>query len=119
MNYRSLVVVGVAVELAGDDKLAALRVLTDHLTPGRWDALRPMSAKEAAATMVLALPLADFSVKARTGGTDEPPEDLSWPIWAGQLPVVVGTGAPVAEPGVPAGVPAPIAPRAVGGPVAP
>jgi hypothetical protein len=118
MNYRSLVVVGVAVELAGQEKLAALRVLTDHLTPGRWDALRPMTAKEAAATTVLALPVDDFSVKARSGGTDEPPEDLSWPVWAGQLPVVVGTGAPVAEPGVPAGAPAPTVPRAVGGTVA-
>lgn len=119
MNYRSLVVVGRAEELTGDDKVAALRVLTDHLTPGRWEALRPMTAKEAAATLVLALPLADFSVKARYGGTDEPAEDLSWPIWAGQLPVVVGTGTPVVEPGVPAGVTAPTAPRAVGGVVAP
>ena len=108
-----------ALPVEWDDKLAALRVLTDHLTPGRWDALRPMTAKEAAATTVLALTLDDFSVKARTGGTDEPPEDLSWPIWAGQLPVLVGTGAPVAEEGVPTGVPAPIAPRAVGGMVAP
>jgi hypothetical protein len=119
MNYRSLVVVGVAVELTGDHKRRALRALTDHLTPGRWEALRPMTTKEVAATAVLALPLQDFSVKARTGGTDEPAEDLSWPVWAGQLPVVTGTGTPVPERGVPAGVAAPIAPRAMQGWVAP
>jgi nitroimidazol reductase NimA-like FMN-containing flavoprotein (pyridoxamine 5'-phosphate oxidase superfamily) len=119
MNYRSLVAVGVAAELTGDDKERALRVLTDHLTPGRWDALRPMTTKEVAATMVLALPLDDFSVKARTGGTDEPAEDLGWPVWAGLLPVVTGTGTPVPEQGVPAGVAAPIAPRALLGRIAP
>jgi hypothetical protein len=114
MNYRSLVVLGVATELVGTEKERALRVLTEHLTPGRWESLRPMTTKEVAATMVLALPLADFSVKARSGGTDEPAEDLDWPIWAGQLPVQVGTGTPVPEAGVPAGVPGPVAPRALG-----
>ncbi|MCU0301258.1 MAG: pyridoxamine 5'-phosphate oxidase family protein [Candidatus Nanopelagicales bacterium] len=116
MDYRSLVVLGAFIEVVGEDKVRALRVLTDHLTPGRWDALRPMTAKEVAATMVLALPLAEFSVKARTGGTDEPVEDRDWPIWAGQLPVVVGTGTPIREPGVPDDVPGPLAPRALGGP---
>lgn len=115
MNYRSLVVLGTATELFGTDKERALRVITDHLTPGRWEALRPMRAKEVAATCVLALPLDDFSVKARSGGTDEPEEDRSWPVWAGQLPVVVATGAPIAEAGVPEDAPPPLAPPALGG----
>ena len=102
MNYRSLVVFGTATELSGADKEHALRVITDHLTPGRWEDLRPMTRKEVAATCVLALPLAEFSVKARSGGTDEPEEDRAWPIWAGQVPVVAGTGEPIAEVGVPA-----------------
>lgn len=113
MNYRSLVVLGSCVELAGPEKERALRVLTEHLTPGRWDGLRPMTRKEVAATTVLALPLREFSVKARSGGTDEPEEDRAWPAWAGQLPVVVGTGTPVPEPGVPEGVAVPPAPPAL------
>jgi nitroimidazol reductase NimA-like FMN-containing flavoprotein (pyridoxamine 5'-phosphate oxidase superfamily) len=116
MDYRSLVVLGAFTELAGPDKRHALRVLTEHLTPGRWEALRPMTAKEVAATMVLALPLDDFSVKTRTGGTDEPVEDHAWPIWAGQLPVIVSTGTPIPEPDVPDHLPGPVAPRALGGP---
>lgn len=115
MNYRSLVVLGAATEVTGADKERALRVITDHLTPGRWDALRPMTRKEVSATLVLAMPLAEFSVKSRAGGTDEPEEDRGWPVWAGQLPVVVGTASPVAEAGVPGDVPGPVAPRALGG----
>jgi nitroimidazol reductase NimA-like FMN-containing flavoprotein (pyridoxamine 5'-phosphate oxidase superfamily) len=104
MNYRSLVVLGTARELVGADKGRALRVLTDHLTPDRWADLRPMTAKEQAATCVLALPLAEFSVKTRSGGTDEPEADLAWPVWAGQVPVRLAAGTAVPEPGVPAGL---------------
>lgn len=97
MNYRCLVVLGTAEVLEGAAKEAALRTLTEHLTPGRWESLRPMIAKEVAATTVLALPLAEFSVKARTGGPDDP-EDAAWPIWAGQLPIRATAGAPIPEP---------------------
>lgn len=119
MNYRSLVILGTAVEVTGADKERALRVITDHLTPGRWDALRPMTRKEVAATTVLALPLDELSVKVRTGGTDEPAEDLAWPVWAGQVPVVVTTGVPVPEPGVPDSAFGPTPPRALRGTDAP
>jgi nitroimidazol reductase NimA-like FMN-containing flavoprotein (pyridoxamine 5'-phosphate oxidase superfamily) len=119
MNYRSLVILGAAVELDGADKERALRVITDHLTPGRWDDLRPMTRKEVAATSVLALPLVEFSVKVRSGGTDEPAEDLAWPAWAGQVPVVVTTGVPVPEPGVPASAVVPAPPRALRGTAGP
>jgi hypothetical protein len=113
MNYRSLVVLGVATVLTGADKERGLRVLTEHLTPGRWESLRPMARKEVAATTVLALPLEEFSVKARSGGTEDPEEDRGWPIWAGQVPVVVGTGAPVPQPDLPAGLPGPVVPAAL------
>jgi nitroimidazol reductase NimA-like FMN-containing flavoprotein (pyridoxamine 5'-phosphate oxidase superfamily) len=113
MNYRSLVVLGTARELVGADKARALRVLTDHLTPDRWADLRPMTTKEQAATCVLALPLVEFSVKSRRGGTDEPEADRAWPAWAGQVPVRLAAGPPVPEPGVPAHVAVPTLPAGV------
>ncbi len=98
MNYRSVVVLGVCEVLDGDAKHDALRVLTDHLTPGRWDAARPMRTSEVAATLVLALPLVEFSVKSRDGGPNDD-EDADWPIWAGHVPVRMLAGEPIAAPG--------------------
>lgn len=112
MNYRCLVAFGVARVLQGSDKAAALRVLTDHLSPGRWDRLRPLTRKEIAATEVLALPLTEFSVKSRTGGPDDPAEDLQWPVWAGVIPLVLQAGPARPEPGS-VGRPAPETPTGV------
>ena len=115
MNYRSVVILGRATEVTGPDKERALAVITDHLTPGRWDLQRPMTRKELAAVMVVALPLEELSVKARSGGTIEPPEDQSWPIWAGQVPLRLMAGAPVPEPEVPVGLAPTALPQGVSG----
>ena len=50
MNYRSAVVFGVAEVLTGTDQERALRILVDHLLPGRWEEVRPSTRKELAAT---------------------------------------------------------------------
>ena len=98
MNYRSLVVLGQAEALEGQAKRDALRTITEHLTPGRWDSLRPMRQKEVAATTVLALALTEFSVKERSGGPEDQ-EESDWPIWSGQLPIHLAAGTPIPEPG--------------------
>jgi hypothetical protein len=56
---------------------------------------------------VLALPLAEASVKVRTGPPKDEPEDLDAGIWAGVLPLGVAFGTPVADPELPAGIAAP------------
>jgi uncharacterized protein len=94
MNYRSAVIFGTPRVLEGDDRVVALRALSDHLMPGRWDEVRPPTARELAATLVLALPLDEVSVKVRTGGPSESDEDTD--AWAGVLPLAVRTGVPVA-----------------------
>ncbi|MGY2876763.1 uncharacterized protein ACVW00_003953 [Marmoricola sp. URHA0025 HA25] len=96
MHYRSAVVFGVATEV--DDKVRALRAMSEAWLPGRWDTLRPPATKELAATMVLALPLTEWSVKVSDGPPDDPAEDLDAPVWAGVLPVVTGYGEPVPAP---------------------
>ena len=99
MNYRSVVVLGTANRLRGDDELDALGIISDHLLPGRWADIRPPSTKERAATMVLELALDECSVKIRTGGPEDLPEDLADPalaaVWAGWVPVTESFGEPV------------------------
>ncbi|MGK5442932.1 pyridoxamine 5'-phosphate oxidase family protein [Micromonospora sp. URMC 105] len=98
MNYRGAMVLGELAVLHGDDKLAALERLTEHLLPGRWATIRPPSAKELAATLVLALPLDECSVKISAGPPDDDADDLDRPVWAGVVPVVETLGTPQPDP---------------------
>ncbi len=84
MRYRSAVIYGTF--RAVDDRLQALRVLTEHLLPHRWDELRAPTAKELAATLILAVPLDEWSLKVSDGWPDDDPADLDAPVWAGVLP---------------------------------
>lgn len=106
MHYRSAMVFGSATEVT--DKVPALRAMSEAWLPGRWDALRPPTAKELAATLVLALPLTEWSVKISNGHPEDPPEDLDAPVWAGVLPILTSYGEPVPAPdlrGTPAAPP--------------
>ena len=101
MNYRSVVVLGIARRLAGDEELRALESIADHLTPGRWNVARKPNAKERAATMTLSLDLDECSVKVRTGGPNDDEEDVADPtygsIWAGTLPLNEAFGPAIAD----------------------
>src|SRR5262252_10406431 len=108
VNYRCAVVLGTARIVTDEaERLAGLRAVTEQLIPGRWDAVRAPTRKELAATSVLAIPLAESSVKIRTGPPGDEPEDLDLPVWAGVVPLGVAFGEPVADPGLPAGIGAP------------
>lgn len=98
MHYRSAMIFGVASELSAAEKPAGLRAMSEAWMPGRWDTLRPPHAKELAQTMVLALPLTEWSVKLSAGSPDDPAEDLDEPVWAGVLPIVTSYGEPVPAP---------------------
>jgi nitroimidazol reductase NimA-like FMN-containing flavoprotein (pyridoxamine 5'-phosphate oxidase superfamily) len=108
MNYRCAMVLGTATPLPDAEKPAALRLLSEHLMPGRWDEVREPTRRELSATLVLRLPLAEASVKLRAEGVgSEPGDGESREVWAGVLPLATVAGTPVAEPDVPAGVPTP------------
>src|SRR5262245_5953593 len=67
MNYRSVVILGIAREVTDpEERLAALEAIVEHMMPGRWDAVRPPTAPELAATLVLRLPIEEASAKVRT-----------------------------------------------------
>lgn len=99
-NYRSATVRGVLQPLSGQEAWDALDVLSDRLIPGRRDEVVPMTTKDVAATVALALEIGDdnWILKVRTGGTGE--EDVPHPpgLWTGVLPMHVGYGEPERSP---------------------
>ncbi len=109
-NYRSAVLQGVAEVLAGQAKSVALERFSDRLLPGRTSEVPPMTAQEQAATLTLALPIADgqWVVKTRTGQADPPAGATD--AWCGVVPLHTVAGplrpAPWTAPGtaVPASV---------------
>ncbi|HEX2090476.1 MAG TPA: pyridoxamine 5'-phosphate oxidase family protein [Actinomycetota bacterium] len=97
MNYRSVVVLGVAAEVEGAEKLEALRAVAEHVMPGRWDDVRQPNARELRATSVLRLSLDRASAKVRTGPPKDDDADIDLPIWAGVLPLRLVPSEPVPD----------------------
>jgi nitroimidazol reductase NimA-like FMN-containing flavoprotein (pyridoxamine 5'-phosphate oxidase superfamily) len=96
MNYRSVVVLGKAT-LVDDpaEKLEALRLLSEHILPGRWAESRQPNERELKATSVLRVPIEEFSAKVRVGPPIDDAEDMSFPTWAGVIPLEMKAGAPI------------------------
>lgn len=88
MNYRSATVFG-APRLVDDhnDKLRAMRVISEHTMPGRWDEVRDSHEREVRMTGVIAVDIETASAKIATGMPEDEDEDYAIPIWAGVLPV--------------------------------
>lgn len=96
MNYRSVVILGKATQVDDpNEKLAALRVLSEHILPGRWDDSRQPNERELKQTSVLRVPIEEFSAKVRTGPPVDDEEDYSFPTWAGVIPLEMVAGTPI------------------------
>lgn len=102
MNYRSVVVFGRA-GLVNDraEKVAALRVFSDHVILGRWEDVRQPTEQELNATTVLVLPLEEVSAKVRTGPPLDDEDDYELPIWAGVIPMSLAADVPLPDPRMP------------------
>lgn len=108
MNFRSVVIVGRAETI--DDpgqKLAALEACMERLVPGRWQQVRPPSAKEMKSTLVLAVPLDEASAKICTGPPDDDEADYALSVWAGVVPLRLAAGEPVSCPRLDPGIEVP------------
>jgi len=98
MNYRSVIILGTATRVEDPaEKLAALRALSEHILPNRWDDSRQPNEKELKATSVLRLPINEFSAKVRVGPPLDNEEDYSFPTWAGVIPLEINSGAPIRD----------------------
>lgn len=87
MNYESVMIFGKGKRLEDSEKLTAMDLITEGLVPGMTSYARPTTAKEAAGTMIIELPIEKYSLKSRTGGVMDEPEDALLPIWSGILPL--------------------------------
>lgn len=105
-NYDSVVLFGSFRQISSDEeKLAALEAFMDRVLPGRWEEVRPPSRQELKGTAILAMTIAEASVKTR----NRPPDDDDSPdaerdTWAGVIPVSHDYGLPEPSPGLRAGV---------------
>jgi RimJ/RimL family protein N-acetyltransferase/nitroimidazol reductase NimA-like FMN-containing flavoprotein (pyridoxamine 5'-phosphate oxidase superfamily) len=100
-NYRSVVAMGTARPVTDPvEKRMAMTALVEKVGRGRASDSRPPTRRELAETVVLALPLAEVSVRARTGGVVDDPDDLDLPHWAGVLPLRRVAGPPETDVGV-------------------
>jgi nitroimidazol reductase NimA-like FMN-containing flavoprotein (pyridoxamine 5'-phosphate oxidase superfamily) len=96
MNYRSVAILGKATPVDDPaEKIEALRLLSEHIIPGRWADSRQPNERELKATSVLRVPIEEFSAKVRKGPVVDDEEDYSFPTWAGVVPLKVVSEPPI------------------------
>ncbi|MGA2743690.1 MAG: pyridoxamine 5'-phosphate oxidase family protein [Candidatus Sulfotelmatobacter sp.] len=96
MNYRSVVILGKATLVdAPQEKLEALRLLSEHILPGRWEDSRQPNERELKQTSVLRVPIEEFSAKVRQGPAIDDEEDYAFPTWAGVIPLEMVARPPI------------------------
>lgn len=93
LNYRSAVILGRAARVTDEDeKLRALRVISERVLPGRWADCRPPTAGELRQTTVLSVAISEASAKMRDGHAGDPPADVTLAHWAGIIPLHTQVG---------------------------
>jgi hypothetical protein len=99
VNYRSVVVMGKAEIVEGEDaKRAAMRDFVEYVIRGRWATVRPPTEQELKGTMVLAVPLVEASAKVRTGFAVDDEKDYAAPAWTGVIPMKWMSQTPIPDP---------------------
>jgi len=96
MEYRSVTVFGTPRLVEGSEaKLQAMRIISEHTMPGRWDELREPHDREIKMTGVIALEIDTASAKIADNGVEDEDDDYEIPVWAGVLPMTTSIGSPV------------------------
>jgi nitroimidazol reductase NimA-like FMN-containing flavoprotein (pyridoxamine 5'-phosphate oxidase superfamily) len=110
VGFRSVVAHGTARVVADpEERLRGMRALIEKMYPGRSDESRPPTAKEDAATAIVALRLEAVSLKSRGDQVADDEEDLAGPHWAGTIPVSLHRGPARNSPDLDPQVPVPAA----------
>ncbi len=106
--YESVIGYGRGTEISEETpKRSALKAISDHLFPGRWEQTRPPTEHELAATCVAGVILEEASAKISSQGPEDRPGDRDWPAWAGILPSHTTYGPPQQDPAQDPSIPFP------------
>jgi hypothetical protein len=97
MNYRSVVIFGTGKVVAGEEKMEALKIISDNILDERWNECRLPSEKELKATSVIRIEIDQASAKIRTGGPKDEAADYDLDYWAGVVPIQPHFGTPIPD----------------------
>lgn len=98
MNYRSVMAFGMAKKIVDPiEKIDSLRVISEHLIPGRWAEVRGPSESELNATTVFEFFIEEISSKIRTGPPIDDESDYGLRVWAGVLPLETRSRQPIPD----------------------
>src|ERR1700741_194579 len=98
MNYRSVIAFGAARKIADrEQKIKALRIISEHLIVGPWEDVREPSETELKATAVLEFSIEEASSKVRSGPPIDDQRDYELSVWAGVLPLEMKSRSPIPD----------------------
>ncbi|WP_111709361.1 pyridoxamine 5'-phosphate oxidase family protein [Lutibacter citreus] len=98
LNYQSVTVFGNAeLVLSEDERMEALKIISDQIIPNRWEEVRLPNKKEMKATKVIRIPITEASAKIRKGPPIDDRADYELPIWAGVIPIKTKYGNPIPD----------------------
>jgi uncharacterized protein len=105
LNYRCVVLYGTATRVRDPAEIdRATAALLEHMAPGRSSDARMPTEAERRKTLFVRLPIAEGSVKVRSGPPLDDPQDLAMRVWAGVIPLALAAGPAEPDPTLPAGV---------------
>ena len=104
MNYRSVVLFGQGSRIPEEEKYQSLKIISEHILPGRWEEVREPNTKELKATHLVSIPIREASAKIRTGPPIDEASDYDLDVWAGVIPLKLIATYPEADPGLKDGV---------------
>lgn len=105
LNYESVTIFGNAVVVESDEeRMEALKIVSDQVLVERWDEVRLPNEKEMKATKILKIEITEASAKIRTGPPKDDKPDYDLPIWAGVIPINKTYGVPESDPELKEGI---------------
>lgn len=99
LNYESVTLFGKAELISNEEeKIDALRVISDQILIDRWEEVRQPNMKELNVTKVLKFKIGEGSAKIRNEGVGDDKPDYELDIWAGLVPIERYYGKPIPDP---------------------